>query len=278
MPTVGTQRNSFNDRSGLVTVAVFSHRGSPPQQHWTDETVLVADADMVAIGGGGTAARLPHGALLTASHPNEDLSGWVVSSKDHALANAHVLETYVIGMKIDGVSRQDLLDAVIVQPSDSSVAPHPESEAGIPGNDYVLVGGGFRVDWEGYGSLATASFPATEYSWKSRAKDHSVSDPASIRSYAIGIRKDLAEIGHVVNAITRSDGGQSHHPQAIASVEPDFALTGGGAEVHWDGYGSMLWNLAPSTSQDPSFSAGAKDHLHPDPSTITAFAIGIQIA
>jgi hypothetical protein len=75
MSSVGTRINPCNDASGLVTVSVFSHMGSPAQQHWINEAILVADGDMVAIGGGGTAAEFPQGASLTASFPNGDLSG-----------------------------------------------------------------------------------------------------------------------------------------------------------------------------------------------------------
>ncbi|MBF6300539.1 hypothetical protein IU459_23765 [Nocardia amamiensis] len=276
MPTVGTQRNLFTDASGKITVSVFSHRGSPAQAHWIDQTVLVGDPDMIAIGGGGTAARVPAGALLTASYPNDDLSGWVVSSKDHQVSNPHQLETYVIGMKIQGMTRQQLLDAVLVQPSDSGVAPHPESEAGVPSNEFCLVGGGFRVDWHGAGNLATATFPSTVTTWKSRSKDHSISDPANLRSFAIGLRRNLPA-GQAISAITRADSGQAPHPRAVASVAPGFALTGGGGEVHFNGPGNLLWNLQPSTSQDPSFTAASKDHVHPNPSTITAFAVGVRI-
>jgi hypothetical protein len=276
MASVGTHRNTFRDASERVTVAVFSHRGSPAQAHWINETILVGDPNMIAIGGGGTAARAPAGALLTASYPNDDLTGWVVSSKDHQISNPHELETYVIGFKIDGMSRDQLADAVLVIPSDSGVAPHPESEAGIPSNDFVLVGGGFRVDWQGAGNLGTASFPSTEFSWKARSKDHSIPDPSNIRTFAIGLRRSIT-VGQAVSAISRADSGQAPHPAAVAAVAPGFALTGGGAEVHIDGAGSLLWELKPSTSQDPHFGAGSKDHVHPDPSTITAFALGVRI-
>src|SRR4029077_15959890 len=71
MSSVGTQRNTFNDASGRVTVAVFSHQGSPGQAHWNEEEILVGDPDMIAIGGGGTATDVPQGNLLTSSHPND---------------------------------------------------------------------------------------------------------------------------------------------------------------------------------------------------------------
>jgi hypothetical protein len=276
MSSVGTHLNTFHDASGLVTVTVFSHRGSPAQQHWINEEILVGDGDMIAIGGGGTATDFPEGALLTASFPNDDLSGWVVSSKDHEKPNPHELITYVIGIKIVGMSRPQLVDSVFISQADSGVAPHPEAETGVPSNEFVLVSGGFRVDWHGVGNLATASFPSTEFSWKARSKDHDIPDPANLRVFAIGLRRNLP-VGRVTVVIDKADSGQAPHPAAVATVDPGFALTGGGAEVHWHGNGNLLWKLEPATSQDPTFSAASKDHMHPDPSTITAFALGIRI-
>src|SRR5260221_6562258 len=132
MSSVGTHLNTFHDASGRVTVTVFSHRGSPAQAHWIDEEILIGEGDMIAIGGGGVGAEFPAGSLLTASHPNDDLTGWVVSAKDHEVSNPSELITYVIGMRIEGMSRQQLLDSVFVSRADSGLAPHPEAETGIP--------------------------------------------------------------------------------------------------------------------------------------------------
>jgi len=276
MGSIGTHLNTFHDASGLVTVSIFSHRGSPPQQHWIDEEILVADGDMVAVGGGGTGTDYPSGGLLTASYPNDDLSGWVVSSKDHDVPDPHELITYVIGMKINGMSRQQLRDSIYISQDDSGVAPHPEAETGVPSDDFVLIGGGFRVDWHGNGNLGTASFPSTEFSWKARSKDHNVSDPSNLRVFAICIKRNLP-VGSVTVSITKAESGQAPHPAAVATVSPGFALVGGGAEVHWKGNGNLLWKLEPSTTLDQSFSAASKDHEVSDPSTITAYAMGIRI-
>ncbi|MEU9718504.1 hypothetical protein [Streptomyces sp. NPDC047976] len=274
---MGRKVAGFSDASGRVTVAVFSYRGNPPQHIWADQTVRVGDGDMVAIGGGATAAENPYGALLTASYPNDDLSGWTVSSKDHLDAQAHELTAYVIGLKIAGMTRDQLLRSVHVARADSGTAPHPEAEAGIPSSaDYALVGGGFRVDWHGAGNLATASFPSTDYSWKARSKDHAASDPASIRSFAISLRRDLP-VGRVSSTIARAESGQFQHPAAVATLPPGYALTGGGAEVHYRGEGSLLWKLEPSTSWAPAFSAASKDHRFPDPATLTAYALGVRV-
>jgi hypothetical protein len=110
---------------------------------------------MVAIGGGGTAAESPEGALLTASYPNDDLSGWLVTSTDHIKPNPHQLIAYAIGMKIEVMSRDQLMKSIFVNTADSGVAGHPEKEIYHPfidrytWNRYILIGGGFNVQWVG---------------------------------------------------------------------------------------------------------------------------------
>jgi hypothetical protein len=275
MSTVGTRLHTFQDASGLVTVAVFSAGTDLKQEHWINEEILVGDGDMVAVGGGGTATDFPAGAFLTASFPNDDLSGWVVSSKDYEVPNPHHLMTYVIGMKIAGMSRQQLLDSIHVSRADSGEAPNPWAVAGIPSDEFVPISGGFRVDWHHIGNLATACFPETAGSWKALSSSHIVSDPSNLRVFAICLRRNLP-VGPVTVAVHRAFSGVTvSHPAAVAFVPPGFALTGGGAQV--DNLGNFLWMLQPAIFEDPTFSAASKDHLLPRPSTITAYALGIRI-
>jgi hypothetical protein len=273
---MGTPLGVFNDSSGQVTVTVFTHRGTPAQAHWNNETISVPDPDMIAIGGGGTATDQGAGALLTASYPTDDLSGWVVSSKDHIDSSPHELVTYVIGLKIAGMSRAQLAASVYVG-SATNYGPHPEAEAGIPSNSYVLVGGGFKIDWTGAGNLATASFPSSASSWKARSKDHLLSSPATLHTYAIGLLRTLP-VGTVTAAVASAFGSQAAHPTATAVVPAGYALTGGGADVHWQGAGNLLWKLEPTRTSTPYFVGGAKDHINSDPATIDVYALGIRLS
>lgn len=50
--------------------------------------------------------------MITASYPNNDLSAWIISSKDHAYAEAINAQGYAIGLKIEGMSRDDLLEYI----------------------------------------------------------------------------------------------------------------------------------------------------------------------
>jgi hypothetical protein len=270
----GEQLNTFNDSSGRVTVGVFRRVGAPAQHHF-DEGADPPE-DWVAIGGGAVAVEGPPGALLTASYPNGDLTAWLGSSKDHVDPQAHVLTTYAIGMRIAGMSREQLLGAIHISTGDSGAAPHPEATATLP-DGFVLVGGGAKVEWTGAGNLLTASFPSTDRSWTARSKDHEESSPANIRAYAIGLRENLP-IGRVQAAIVPQDSGAAPHPSAVADMTDGFALTGGGADVHWTGAGNLLWRLEPTTSTaNQEFRASAKDHDVPDPSSMTVFALGIRI-
>ncbi|MEM7646543.1 MAG: hypothetical protein AAF203_06525, partial [Pseudomonadota bacterium] len=53
-----------------------------------------------------------------------------------------------------------------------------------------------------------------------------------------------------------------------------FKVIGGGARVNWKGAGSLLVSSFPTETE--GWSAHSKDHVHPDPSTITTFAIGMK--
>ncbi len=273
----------YSDASRKLTIGIFHKQAAQPQHRFTDFPVEV-DPDMVVIGGGGRGRDLPHGALLTASYPREDMAAWLVSSKDHIDSDPHRLVGFAIGLKIAGISREELLSNhdVTVFSTHSVSAPHPEATVNIPG-DFVLLGGGFNVHWQGAGNLATASFPAPTNSWTSwmaRSSDHEVADPSVLTTYAIGLRRNL-RVGTVTLHVDLSQSGVASHPTSTAPLQQGFALTGGGAEVHWTGAGNLLWQLEPVAlehQETQQFIASSKDHDVSDPAAITTYALGIQIA
>jgi len=270
---------TFHDESGKITVAVFERMAGDSQQHFHDYAATVPD-DMVAIGGGAEATILPYGALLTASYPNTELSAWLASSKDHNLPNPHKLRVYAIGLKIDGMSRTELFQHIHIGRDESGVVQHPEAAESLPPG-YLLISGGFHVNWVDYnhfgGNLATASFPETSLTWKARSKDHMVVSRANLTVYAIGIKETLP-VGRIERSIQTKDSAHQQWPSATADVLPGFVLVGGGAEVHWRGYGSLLWQLRPTTdSTNQDFTAGSKDHQVASPATLTVYSIGIKL-
>ncbi|MGO1055306.1 hypothetical protein [Crossiella sp. CA198] len=275
---VGTPISSHTDASGRVTVTVFERRSHQQQLH-RDHMVTMPDPEMAVVGGGAVAWKQGYGALLTASYPSEDKRGWRATSKDHVEAQSHDLSVYVIGMKIAGISGHDLRERYIhVNKNPGSMASHAEAEVGPPptGGPFEMLGGGFNVKWGGAGNLATASYPSSALSWKAKSKDHIESDPAAIDAYGIYIKKHLP-VGTVTAVREPGHAGHSAHPEAAASVGADYALTGGGAEVHWQGAGNMLWQLRPAAGLTRTFQAGAKDHRHNSPATMSVWALGIRL-
>ncbi|GAA0353026.1 hypothetical protein [Streptomyces blastmyceticus] len=277
----------YHDASGRITVAVFSELAQPAQEIWTDHQVQVTDPSMIAVGGGATGAEYPYGAYLTASYPSNDLSSWIVSSKDHnGRRQAHELNGYAIGLKIEGVDR-DQLRAWINSCSGSrpSGAPahSPQAGASINSDRCVMLGGGFKVDWKGPGNIATASYPAMASSsssgstWTVRSKDHMVDDFARITSYVMGIPKSLP-VGTVLSRAFSGAGAAAQHPTTTAQVDDGWSLTGIGARVFYHADGSLLWNLQPVVNDTQQYViAASKDHDSPDAASIVAWAIAIRL-
>jgi hypothetical protein len=281
--SVGAPLHTYHDASGKITVTVFQVRGDPQAEIWKDQEVTVGDPDMVAIGGGGAASdghintTTPGtGSFLTASYPNENWTGWKVSARDHQIPQAYALYSYVIGMKIAGLSRQALVNNLLLVTDSTGASPHPEKLVGLGSNSYVLAGGGFQVE-DGIPNLGTASFPSGENTWTARSQDHMTPAAASLTVWAIGIRNNLPGVGQVLSAINNSNDGPTNHPSCKANVEPGYALTGGGAQVDSSVNGNMLWQLQPSTDSLPWFMASSMDHIVAAPATIISYAVGLRI-
>ena len=271
----GNQLNTFHDLSGKVTVSVFSRQSSSALESYLDFGVTV-DPDMVCVGGGAVGDDNP-GGLLTASYPNEDLSGWLVSAKDHVNADQFLLTAFAIGLKIDGMTREQLMNNISVTFADSPAEDHPEAFGSVPPG-YVLISGGFRV--ASYtGNLGTASFPDNDNAtWRARSKDHLVADPTTIRAYAIGLSQVLPNSGRVdVDIENATSSPEVPHPASTAILRQGFAITGGGAEVHYSGAGNLLWKLEPTRTDHQDFTAASKDQVSRIPATITSYALGISI-
>ena len=265
------------DASGRVTTAVFRRRAATEQDIFTDFQIDV-DPDMVVVGGGAIGADAPSGALLTASCPDDSRTAWLASSKAHERSNPHRLIGFAIGLKIAGLSREQLLANLSFTRRTSGPAPHPAQSAGTPA-DHVLISGGFRVNWQpGIGNLATASFPEFDDAWTARSKDHLRASPCSIDAFSIGLRTRLAGVGTVERGSTSATSGTAAHPSASTPLTGGFALTGIGAEVRFDEPGSLLWRLEPAVHGDQQgVTASSKDHEFPSPARIKAWAIGIRL-
>jgi hypothetical protein len=253
------------------------------QQHWEISAVLPPDKrdEAIVVGGGGWADfHPPGGAFLTCSCPTRDLDGWVVASKDHLDADAHRLSVYLLALRIDGMRRPDLVRLVQIFEAQSARQEHPTAEVVVP-DSHAVLSGGFWVDWHGEGNLATASRPnAAQNGWIAKSKSHLKPDSATIHAYAIGIKNILPGAVSVVQRIDQATSSRAAHPTMEVSLDPEFLLTGAGAEVHWSGYGNMLTQIQPLIQPQPvvqKVGASAKDHKDSDPSKIVVYGVGASL-
>ena len=176
------------DWSGLVKVKYYSVTTAPAFQH-NDNWTYSVDDDYLCIGGGVRPITTGAGAFVVDSRPLTDFSGWLVSTKDHQQADQHVIFIFAVGLKIEGVSKEELKSRLRIFTSTSPEAHHPHAEVTIPSN-YDLIGGGADINYDGAGCLLTHSYPVPGQSkWIAEGKDHFISDPSTITAYAIGIEK-----------------------------------------------------------------------------------------
>ncbi|MEU5427668.1 hypothetical protein AB0H73_18995 [Streptomyces olivoreticuli] len=275
----GSPLYTAHDASGRVTVTVFKNVSSDYREIWDNQEVTVGDDAMVAIGGGATAVEYPAGALLTASYPNDSRTGWIVSAKDHAIAQSYQLTTYVIGLKIAGMTRDELKNYLVYNSDGRAYGSTPSASSHLNSDTDVLLGGGFRTYWNGWGQLATGSYPSGPVEWTAGSKDHLHASPGTIQTWAIGIKRNLP-VGWIDTYPSYPvPSGVSNHPSASARVQPGYVMTGGGGQVQCGGPGCALWSLEPSIDNSgyQSFTARAKDHAEAATGTTWAWTIGIRL-
>ena len=152
----------------------------------------------------------------------------------------------------------------------SGPAPHPSVDVTIP-LGFKILGGGALDHWHGAGNLLTASYPKNAQTWAVAGKDHEIGDPASITAFALALHDPNDEWDVV---ISREKSDPAPHPHAVSPLPQGYVLTGGGALVEYNGAGNLLTASFPTG--DTSWEARSKDHDISDPSSVTAFAIGIK--
>ena len=226
---------------------------------------LMVPTGFKILGGGAADHWNGAGNLLTASYPKGPRT-WFAAGKDHEISDPASITAFALAI----YDPQDEWD-VVIREETSAPLPHPQVVVPLP-EGYVLTGGGAFVHYQGAGNLLTASFPTGDSSWEARSKDHDIPDPSKISAYAIGIRHRAGKI-QVRHNINQATGPTAQHPSARACCAGEFTLTGGGAIDNWNGNGNLLTASFPLGT---CWLAAGKDHIHPSPSTITAYAIGIR--
>lgn len=269
------------DASGKVKVVLFERTASAASRQFSNFAVDVP-SDFVVIGGGVRGAATPSAQLITASYPNTTRSAWLVSTKDHQITAPTAITGWALGLKIEGMTRAQLLSNLNYRMVSSTLTAQPSATSVVPAG-YVQIGGGFQVVTSGTGNLAWASYPVSTpggLAWTAAAKEHGSSSQATIRSYSIGLRTSLP-VGVVsVSNVASAPSALAAQPAASASVNSGFALTGCGAMVNWSGgAGNLLWQVQPLVSATTATcDARSTEHIYGSPASITTHAVGIRLS
>lgn len=152
----------------------------------------------------------------------------------------------------------------------SPLAAHPEVRVTVPAG-YKIISGGAHVIYDGPGNMLTASYPAGTSAWVAQSKDHEQASPARLEAWAVALYdpNDEWEV-----SIVSETSSPASHPSVSVTLPASYTMTGGGAQVHWSGAGNLLTASYPQTSR--TWQARSKDHIKPDPATLTVYAIGIR--
>ena len=254
---------------GKISISVWSDTQSPspapPFRDHHDLTIPVG-SDWVCIGGGGRGRGDPvfSGNFLTASFPMSDWTTWKIMSRDHITYCTCTLTGFAIGMKIDGLTRDELIANLRHTSTISPVAmSHPDMTCLVaPG--FLLLGGGFEVldQMEGGGNLATGSFPFSTISWRAKSKDEYIVTESRIRVFTISISPNIRNangqvIGNVATTFKKYEFPDNiSDPKSVVGPEAGFALCGGGGDANYD-VNQLLWDLEPTSIAKPPNADGS---------------------
>jgi hypothetical protein len=293
---LGEKLNEFKDESGKIAVSVWQAESDVATS--INKVEVEVGPEWVCIGGGGRGSEEP-GQFLTASYPIGPWKGWSVATKDHLTPDPNVITGWAIGMKIDGLSRDELISNLFIGSSLSPPQSHNDHTLTINNQEFKVLGGGFKVgigtQQPDMGNFATGSFPDSSFGWRARSKDMVIITPLPIAVHVIGIKQTLLKpnpkdptkptiFGRIDITFDSAETLPSaQHPVSTAKLFPGYVLCGGGAlanQLYWI-RGSYLWALEPVTerTENPtkqSFTGRSKDHYWEEYCTITAFAMGIK--
>lgn len=229
-----------SDWSGIVqTVRVTGRSAIYDTSNIVD--VDVPD-DYVLVGGGTVAVYLwmQYTGYITAAIPDANLRTWHTASQSHNVPYAHQLNSYAIGLKIQGVSREELISHLQVL-SDTASGSSLYAAIQIDTSRYQLIGGGGKVSSDNNGLLLSGMFPYEIYWSVSPRAFRAYSNGQSVAT-AIGISKELLALKGLE---TDEEFGQSWIDLTTIlgeiPIDSSWAVTGAGA------YSQYLSGIMPTT-------------------------------
>jgi hypothetical protein len=268
----------FSDISGTVHIRIkqCTPTGSQPAPIAT----CPIDTGFVLIGGGAEIiGQNSPGALLTGSWPDQGLTTWHASSKDHMYSYNHQLRAYAIGLSLSGMSSTQLRNYISYTYMTSNSSQQPSVTAEVPQN-YIVIGGGAQTST---GILLTDSHP--DYvQWVAGGKDHGYTQIGTVTAYAIGISTQYIPGFDGNLDVVYNQGDSSNNTwygnTKIELVPDDWVLSAIGGTAQYNAGGRLLTWLIPFFDHPNETRPGAwvssKDHGYTDSGYTYAYFIAIK--
>jgi hypothetical protein len=161
---------------------------------------------------------------------------------------------------------------IFLKTSGPEVDP-PVQEVSVS-NDYVMIGGGAQVHWNGPGILLFESYPMDKTTWRAKAKAHFHPDRGTITTYAIGLKCNVAGVT-IQSDIAMAKSSASGSPQATVAPPRGYRMVGGGSQIAFNGPGVLLYASYPN--ENNQWEGRGNDHQGPDKGTLSVYCIGLKV-
>lgn len=147
-------------------------------------------------------------------------------------------------------------------------------------SDYVVIGGGVEGALLPQGHLLTASYPnAARSAWLVSTKEHSLTSPAQIKGWAIGLKVTGLTRAQLLTHLTYRVSASTYvqQPNMTTTMSSGYTQIGGGFLVNWTGNGNLAWASYPTMSGGaPSWTASSKDQGSVSAGSIRSYSIGLR--
>lgn len=181
--------------AGLTRAQLLSYMSYRMTSSTTSQNPTVSSTAMAGytqIGGGFQVVTSGTGNLVWASYPTtaNGSAAWVASAKEHGATSTASIRTYSIGLRTNLPGVGTVTASTVTSATSASVAKPAASVSSNAG--YALTGCGAYVNWAGgYGNLLWQVQPTmstTSASCTAQSTEHIYSSPATINTYAVGIK------------------------------------------------------------------------------------------
>jgi hypothetical protein len=273
----------FSDCGGRVHTAVWWCFTGQGEVH--NAVCPLGDSSFVAVGGAAWAyggESFPGAYIVDqfVTNPTGNRDAYQASSKSHGQNNSHLLIVEVIGLKITGVSRSQLLANLREDVQTSFVASNRPFESLPVPSGRILVGGTSQLNWfkdVTPGQLMVGSWGSNASAlWQASSIEHIQADSLRLTMRLTSIAASVGGID--LNGFDQSQAITANSGLGEARVTTGtFAPTAIGAWSTFNGPGRFLVKVSPEFDdrRPRDFVVQSKDHLQADGGTTFINVVGL---